>query len=81
MVQSVGLILDVQELVNLFAGMLPISLVAIYPRGVHGSDWCGLNQIRHQSITYGLIDLEFVTNLQLLKSDPILSVEERIESD
>ena len=31
-------------------------------RGVHGSDWCGLGQIRHQSVTYGLTDLESVTN-------------------
>ena len=26
-------------------------------RGVHGSDWCGLGQIRHQSVAYGLTDL------------------------
>ena len=26
-------------------------------RGVHESDWCGLGQIRHQSIAYGLTDL------------------------
>ena len=36
--------------------------------GVHGLDWCGLGQIRHQFVTYGLMDLESVTNPWQLKN-------------
>ena len=44
------------------------------------SDWCRLGQIRHQSVTYGLMDLESITNPWLLKSDPSRSVEDPIGS-
>ena len=55
--------------------------VLLPSRGAHGSDWCWLGQIRHQSVTYGLTDLKSVTNPWLLKSDPIRSVDDRIRSD
>ena len=51
------------------------------PRGVHGSDWCELGQFRHQSVTYGLTNLESVTNPWLLKSNPIRSDPWRTGSD
>ena len=53
---------------------------ALFSKGVHGWDWCRLGQLRHQSITYGLMDLENHHQSEAVKnrSDPIRGGPDRI---